>query len=145
MAILTPPPEKCSNLEPNAQVLVNACFESSSITILNDSSLESYLLALEIMPLCSRTIVVNRKLPVIPFLNSNEKGLPHGLPQLNLVDRGGDTVCSFPLDMVFVEDFNTRVAEMSETNAPDFQILLPNQWTRFYYDVSSNQVCVVDR
>jgi hypothetical protein len=146
MAMPTPPPENGSDIEFNAKVLINAWFVPSTVSLSNawrpnDIASETCRLAMEIMPLCSRTIVVNRESPVIPFLKSNEKGLAHGLPQLNLVDQRGETVCSFPLDTIFVGDFNARMAEMYETQTretkpSDFQMLAPNQWTRFTYEVS---------
>ena len=110
------------NAQTTSRVLIQALFEKSSITISTQALGEPCILNINIKPLGPRTMVINRSSPIVSFQDRDRKGLPHGLPQLELRDQEGHLAFTLPLDLFYAEELDTRLRQSDNVSASGFPV-----------------------
>lgn len=107
---LNPAPESSDDGPSNVKVLAE--FPSTYCLIPTSQKCVPFKLNITIKPMGSRVLVINRKTPVIPLLQANDKSIPHGLPRLSVWDTEKNTqtpAFSLQLDLFYREDLEKRL------------------------------------
>lgn len=118
------------------QASIQAWFDKPHITLSAQTPGAPCILNISIKPAGTRILVINRSSPVISFQNRDKKGLPHGLPQLELRDHAANLAITLPIDLLYAEDIEARLKQGQEVSGSDFQFLPSDQWTNFTFDLN---------